>query len=871
MDPENTPPSSSSKQKAELKFLEDSLIRTPDPQACSTVNRPKDVIDLTEPDKNERLVERTEPEEPKFLVDERNTIDSLHKKLNQMFEKIKRDSIHSNAPALSEVNSSLGILKIDDIGVGVDRNISSASSYLRSKSEPIGSLGGDKDKHQRPYFGMQVFSPVKSLDDTGCIADVLPKECSINQSTADLGHDLSVSSIASITQIKEMLGEMGQNSPTLIINKLMNAEGRKKTKQANRLDTLKRSENAHHMRKENLTTIDLTADDSLPLKPYSSPQRGVLQDMTNLQQSPVKVIDVDTNSTILDPKVHQTDAERSRTNDREISFSNLEISSDSFMVGPLSRSTSIEDIGKAINASNCNSSLMDDADDDIKLRYCIGSICNVMITLSNSSPTNNVHCSISLIEVMKNKQLSPKAAKIIFPPEVTLTPGETKKIEIQLIPFAIGLLDIALQVDEVEENSGELRSFLCTVTLKSEKPRLLITKVPEDEFVNNNQIDFGLLPEESQRKSVISIENVGNVKVPLNITVSEDSSKFQVFHLQETDKSEVFEKLVILDPGERLEESVYCFTPPLEHNNVTKTSQKITGELCVSLASIVRETTKFARYQLSATVGYTRVLISPNCNPLVVPAYEKRQLLIRNASILPLTLNLLVEDAEFRLESDLICLEPNQDGTIMVEFAPVQFKSNLKKSARLWLCIDSTETRYEVKIIGQSSAINDCLISSSTTASDSVARPKSVASVMTSSSRSPHASKTCTPYTSRSSSPCGSNLSSEKGTLDLASTQSALVWASCPLQIAERRGCVIRNKNNYKEKLLLTIADNSGCYKLVEEKGNAVQEMRINLEGMESRQITVSYCPLQVGASKASLVITRANQKSTCGQPNRKV
>ncbi|RZF34061.1 hypothetical protein LSTR_LSTR016645, partial [Laodelphax striatellus] len=58
---------------------------------------------------------------------------------------------------------------------------------------------------------------------------------------------------------------------------------------------------------------------------------------------------------------------------------------------------------------------------------------------------------------------------------------------------------------------------------------------------------------------------------------------------------------------------------------------------------------------------------------------------------------------------------------------------------------------------------------------------------------------------------------------------------------------------------------------LVEEKGNAVQEMRINLEGMESRQITVSYCPLQVGASKASLVITRANQKSTCGQPNRKV
>ncbi|XP_039290964.1 uncharacterized protein LOC120352786 [Nilaparvata lugens] len=609
------------------------------------------------------------------------------------------------------------------------------------------------------------------------------------------------------------------------------------------------------MRKENMSIIDLTDDNKMasdkldmaseiidlsstttdnfqPLKPFPSPQRNVLQDMTNLHsspvkvnssrsqvnpRSPVKVIDLDTNSTILDQSVSKMAAERPRaTNEREMSFSNLEISSDSFMVGPLSRSTSIEDIAKAINDS-CNSSVVDDPD-NIKLRYCIGSICNVVITLSNSSLSNNVHCSISLIEVLKNGQLCPKAVKIIFPPEVTLAPGETKKVEIQVIPFAIGVLDIAMQVDEVEENSDDLRSFLCTVTLRSEKPRLIITKIPNDEY-DNAEIDFGLLPEESLRKSVISIENVGNVKVPLNLTVTDNSSKFQVFHLQETDKSEVFEKLVILDPGERLEEPVYCFTPPLEHTNLSQPSRQITGELCVSLASIVRETTKFARFQLKTTVGYTRVLISPNCNPLVVPAYEKRPLLIRNASVLPVTLNLVVEDADFRLERDVIRLESKEDGNILVEYSPMQFKNNMKKSSRLWLCIDSTETRYEVKMIGQCNSLDQNLISSSTGGDsvvrhDSVARPKSVASIMTASSTSPQGSKTATPYTSRSSSPCSSNLSTEKGSLDLASTHSALVWTSCPLQVAERKGCVLRNKNSYKEKLLLSIVDNSGCYKV---------------------------------------------------------
>ncbi|XP_075234499.1 centrosome assembly protein spindle defective 2 isoform X2 [Lycorma delicatula] len=499
---------------------------------------------------------------------------------------------------------------------------------------------------------------------------------------------------------------------------------------------------------------------------------------------------------------------------------------------------------------------------------CIGTLIKCTIPLQNTSSNSVKKCHLSVKKVMCNGSPVPIASNIVqvyFTNEIILKPDSSENIEVYLVPLISKLIEVWIEVkmtsvDCDNELSEQPNITLCIMKVIGKNPKIEVEYNSLTES-SVSGLNFGVLPEESIKKLLIKLCNTGDVRVPILLEISESSSDILVFYLVENDENgkeeEVLKKVIILEPGEVIEEAIFCFTPPLNSNTQQDSCKicQVSGKLTVTVASTETHINLPALAQLPmlAVVGLTRVLIRADCNPLMVPAYGYKPLVICNAGITPVTLKLHCDNDLFStIGGQMLSLEPDQNGMINIEFKPNRpnFNNSSDRNAwkgTLWLSIESSEIRYSVDLLGE-----ECNVTQKQSSDNS----------------SSSGSSTTTPIASRSSSPsssCSRSSSVNLGPLDLACTCSALVWSSCPLlqgNNVNKKSCVLRNKQNQREKLLLTISDPLSCYKIVEEKGTCVSEMRMNLEAMESRQITINFNPTQVGPCKASLIITRAQQKS---------
>ncbi|XP_022167915.1 uncharacterized protein LOC111032049 isoform X2 [Myzus persicae] len=449
---------------------------------------------------------------------------------------------------------------------------------------------------------------------------------------------------------------------------------------------------------------------------------------------------------------------------------------------------------------------------------CIGTYSQAVITLENQLNIEAKY-TLNLLDTSLNhnndfkfdeKKVIGSNVATIFCSDKTciIPPLSDASFTIGIIPLILGSINIYIKLKSDDISQEIYRN----IQIHSVEPQVT--------WLNNSfgSIDFGLLPELSQKSLPIKLMNKGTYQVPIKFILNQDNC------------DDIIQAKAILNPSELWQCEVNMLT-----TNFSKTNCKLTGRLQVVLDSVEQLSTNYSPLlycsNLTGRVGFTS--ISFDQNPLLLQKSGQFSLNgaieITNNSEIPISLIVQQKDkqcAEFTIQPDKFKLAVNEKVKINVVFLPTK-PINYFKETSICLQVVSSQKQFFFKVNYIESNLEFQQMSSPS---------------------------------SRPISPWSTSSSSAVGRLELESTCSSLIWGSVPSNTKSVQIFTLRNRGSHKEKLHLRIRDNKNCFKLISSGEYQVSEMKLLLEPMESQKLSVALISTSnEGQAYGHLILQRQN------------
>ncbi|XP_027853782.2 uncharacterized protein LOC114132508 isoform X2 [Aphis gossypii] len=428
---------------------------------------------------------------------------------------------------------------------------------------------------------------------------------------------------------------------------------------------------------------------------------------------------------------------------------------------------------------------------------CIGTYSQAVITLENRL-TVEAKYTLHLLDVsldhinnskfVDNKPIGSNVATVFCSDKTCIIPPLSEaSFTIGIIPLISGSINIYIKL----KSNDITQEIYRNIQIQSIEPQVT--------WINNSfgSIDFGLLPELSQKSIPIKLLNKGAYQVPIKFILSQDNC-------------DVIQGKAILNPSELWQ----CYVN-FRTAHFSKSNCKLTGRLQVVLDSVEELSTNYSPLlfcsNLTGCVGFTS--ISFDQNPLLLQKTGQFSLNgtieITNNSELPISLVVQQNNkqcAEFTIQPDKFKLGVNEKVKLKVVFFPSKSINSFNETS-ICLQVVSSQKQFFFKVNYIESNFEFQQISSPS---------------------------------SRPISPWSTSSSSAVGRLELESTCSSLIWGSVPSNTKSVQIFTLRNRGSHKEKLHLRIKDNKNCFKLISSGENQVSEMKLLLEPMESQKLSVA-------------------------------
>lgn len=429
---------------------------------------------------------------------------------------------------------------------------------------------------------------------------------------------------------------------------------------------------------------------------------------------------------------------------------------------------------------------------------CIGTYSQAVITLENQL-TIEAKYTLNLLDIslnhinnskfVENKPIGSNVATIFCSDKTCFIPPLSEaSFTIGIIPLISGSISIYIKLKSDDIPQEIYRN----IQIHSIEPQVT--------WINNSfgSIDFGLLPELSQKSLPIKLMNKGTYQVPIKFILNQDNC------------DDIIQAKAILNPTELWQCDVNILT-----GHFSKTNCKLTGRLQIVLDSVEQLYTNYSPLlyssNLTGRVGFTS--ISFDQNPLLLQKTGQFSLNgiieVTNNGEIPISLIIQKNNnpsTEFTIQPDKFNLAVNEKIKMnVVCFPPKPINYFNETSICLQVVSSQKQFLFQVNYIESNFEF------------EQMSSPSS-----------------------RPISPWSTSSSSAVGRLELESTCSSLIWGSVPSNTKSVQIFTLRNRGSHKEKLHLRIKDNKNCFKLISSGENQVSEMKLLLEPMESQKLSIA-------------------------------
>uniref|UniRef100_A0A1B6DKN0 Abnormal spindle-like microcephaly-associated protein ASH domain-containing protein n=1 Tax=Clastoptera arizonana TaxID=38151 RepID=A0A1B6DKN0_9HEMI len=730
-----------------------------------------------------------------------------------------------------------GKMSLSGVLSGQEEDKLSFSSFLRKGSCPLGSLDDDKRKEPRPTFGRSIVSPVKNKP-TFALAPALkgePKDLdeiptkesdafrTVPQHDDEERFSLSaVSSVASASQIAELLSNMSTDSPrTLLKNMLCKASSKKHLTPVPERSINNDSQIMSDFRKSFTELCESFKKQSI-LKNESSSQ--------TLIPMPTSSKDVSHDNNRTRPSICETEAStrysssidscfdwtgfKTLTNDKTKHDGHEKDKSHVSQVSAeISEKILPEDDNLVTSTTkeptDLNHENQDLEETDLEMHVCVATVASMDFDIINKTENEQL-CTFKHNLYVKGEISNDAAVVLIANEEVVLDKYSSMTISVTLIPLVAEA--ITLKLDVVRKDTVTEHVIVDTVT------GVVVGEYPNISLSNDSTINFDVLHEGCTTHRFFKLHNFGKSSVPVTLKISKKSIENNAFSFNGRDNIDI-----MINPGEGIKQKIDCRAGDVEI--VTDITAAIEVSLTVFVDFI--KLPNLLSIPLKCTVVPCRLLIDQS--ELILQTGTKSVLPVKNCTQVNMKTS-VIPPVGVVVQPSTLLLQPGQKSSISVSFDQKNTRGILRLGSSVSIQVLPNGKMYEIPVISKPLVLS---VSDSTPGS--------------------------TPASSRAPSPMSptSSVASADGNMQLECTHKTLVWASYPLHSKTQKTCMLRNRSVHKEKLL--ISSSNSCFKLLKDQKKLEDQIQLSLQPMENTTLTVVMMPTQAGACTSLLSIQRIN------------
>ncbi|XP_035719189.1 uncharacterized protein LOC118440376 isoform X1 [Vespa mandarinia] len=474
-------------------------------------------------------------------------------------------------------------------------------------------------------------------------------------------------------------------------------------------------------------------------------------------------------------------------------------------------------------------------------------ICSCIVGISREADialTNTgdrwIICSLGTYQLQGNNQniiLHLPKDTILIKPNSTRSVKIGVKITKKTNP-AIVILNI-ITTDMVTRKESIIKHMIYIESEELQVNVLTPFKKPE--------LNFGSIIENTMETLSITLQNKNNVILPIILSVVHDGPKFfSINNLQDGFTHE-------LKPREQFTAVVQCEgTSSLLASAELLKNQLISIEakLLIQVDNKKDDAVMIKEIPLYVKIGSSKIQVVDTELPIQIPRKQTKSLTIINTGELPLLIAaFIVQDEkssnrieDFSVKPETLTLQRNATDRFLITFKPYYCDTH-DKYVKIKLSIGNNTYYYSV--IGQQNVESEnesylrCETPQQTSDAISPSSPHSVLS-----SRSGRNS----PISSIS----GSTVAGDK--IPIKSTHAALVWGSVKPSKSDTKEFTIRNISDNRIKLQVQICGKNNSFLFLKDHQTTSPNIVLVLHRMESRTLSVVFCPHHVGAAIGKIV-----------------
>nr|XP_050853733.1 uncharacterized protein LOC127065440 isoform X2 [Vespula vulgaris] len=360
------------------------------------------------------------------------------------------------------------------------------------------------------------------------------------------------------------------------------------------------------------------------------------------------------------------------------------------------------------------------------------------------------------------------------------------------------------------------------------------------------ELNFGNIIENTMETLSITLQNKNNMVLPIILSIVHDGPKvFNINNLQDGFTHE-------LKPREQFTAVVQCegVSSLLASESLKNQLISIEAKLLIQVDNKKDDAVMIKEVPLYVKIGSCKIQVVDTELPIEIPRKQTKSLNIVNTGELPLSITaFIVQDEkssnrieDFSVKPETLILKRNATDRFLITFKP-RCSDTHDRHVKIKLSIGNNTYYYSV--IGQQNveAENESYLRCETPqqTSDAVS-PSSPHSML--SSRSGRNS----PISSIS----GSTVAGDK--IPIKSTHAALVWGSVKPSKSDTKEFTIRNISDNRIKLQVQISDKNNSFLFLKDHQTISPNIVLVLHRMESRTLSVVFCPRHVGAATGKII-----------------
>lgn len=372
------------------------------------------------------------------------------------------------------------------------------------------------------------------------------------------------------------------------------------------------------------------------------------------------------------------------------------------------------------------------------------------------------------------------------------------------------------------------------------------------------KLNFGDIGENNAKTLSITLQHKNNADLPIKLSIVQEGPKvFCINNLQDDMRHE-------LKPEEQFTVAIQCegnsrlLAAELSQNQLIH----IEAKLIIQVDNKEDDAVTIKEIPLSVNIGTCKIHLVDTKLPVTILKKQTKSLKIINSGSLLVSISgYIVQDEkssnsveDFSIYPEILNIAPNMKGKFSITFKPQCYDAN-ERHVKIKLVSDNNT--YYYPLIGQQNVFGE-------TERENYLRcetPQQITGAISPSS--PHSMISSRSGTSGRNSPIstisGSIVTGDK--IPIKATHAALVWGTVKPSKSDIKEFTIRNMSDNKIKLQAHISGDDKNFQFLRDHQSVTPNVVLVLHRMESKTLSVVFCPHHVGAATARILFKHYETK----------